>query len=109
MVKPISPVEAEELRLKTIPDEVYEAFNALIVDRWDGESAVVTQPEVSQEIKKRLKASGKSPRGDFSMSWLDVEPAYRKEGWSVDFEKPGYNETFSARFIFKKKKKGSSG
>ncbi len=34
---------------------------------------------------------------------LDVEPSYRAEGWEVEYDKPGYNETYEATFTFRKK------
>ena len=32
-----------------------------------------------------------------------IEPLYREKGWNVEYDKPGYNEFYKARFIFKKK------
>lgn len=29
--------------------------------------------------------------------WLDLEDIYRDEGWTVEYDSPGYNETYEAR------------
>lgn len=43
-------------------------------------------------------------RGDvFAQHWLDIEDVYRAEGWIVDYDKPAYNQSYRAYFVFKKK------
>ena len=37
--------------------------------------------------------------------WLNVEDEYRKNGWEVEYDKPGLDEIYPARFIFKPKEK----
>lgn len=39
----------------------------------------------------------------FRRGYLNVEEAYREQGWSVVYDKPGYNETYDASFEFKVK------
>jgi len=34
--------------------------------------------------------------------WLNIEEAYRAADWEVEYDKPAYNETYRAHFIFKK-------
>ncbi len=34
--------------------------------------------------------------------WLDVEDVYREAGWVVEYDKPGYCESYEATFTFKK-------
>ena len=36
--------------------------------------------------------------------WLDVEGIYRKAGWDVEYDSPGYCEDYPATFKFRKKK-----
>ena len=49
--------------------------------------------------------SGKLKRADvFSNHWLDVEDIYREQGWNVEYDKPTYNETYDAYFVFSVKK-----
>jgi hypothetical protein len=45
-------------------------------------------------------------RGEiFHRGWLDVEDAYRAEGWTVVYDKPGYNESYAASFTFSARSK----
>ena len=37
----------------------------------------------------------------FKNSWLDIEPIYRRAGWLVKYDKPGYCENYLANFTFK--------
>jgi hypothetical protein len=38
----------------------------------------------------------------FNDKLLDVEPIFRDAGWTVIFDKPAYNESYSSTFEFKK-------
>ncbi|MDG1949717.1 MAG: hypothetical protein P8J32_02740 [bacterium] len=40
----------------------------------------------------------------FDEKRLDIEPAFEKDGWKVVYDKPGYNESGNAYFVFSKKK-----
>ena len=33
---------------------------------------------------------------------MDIESIYRADGWGVYYDKPGYNETYTATFEFTK-------
>lgn len=99
---PIKPSEVEAKKKENIPKDVFEIFDRLIAKRWDGHQAVVSQDEVVEELVNTLKVE--RPKV-FSEHWLDVEGAYRKAGWIVEFDKPGYNEFYPATFTFKKAKK----
>ena len=39
----------------------------------------------------------------FKNKWLDVEEVYRKAGWKVEYDKPGYCEDYEAYFVFEKR------
>lgn len=38
----------------------------------------------------------------FDKHWLDIEDTYRKAGWNVEYDKPGYCENYDAYFVFSK-------
>ena len=42
-----------------------------------------------------------SRRGIFDLGYLDIEDLYTK--WNVEYDKPGYNESYQAYFIFSRK------
>lgn len=99
-VKPITPKEVSSKREASIPDAVLEVFNDLIVKHWSGSSATIKQDEAAKIIAKKLKCSEEKL---YENHWMDVEPIYKKAGWSVKYDKPGYNESYDAYFVFSKK------
>jgi hypothetical protein len=102
VTKPITPDEVFAAKEKLLPPEVFEAFNEMIARKWDGDSASFTLKEVATSIANRLKISTADV---YARNLLDVEDVYRMAGWGVDFDRPGYNETYEANFAFKKKRK----
>jgi hypothetical protein len=98
---PISPDEVVKAKGGIIPNFVYQAFNNLIAKYWDGRSAVVKQPEVVGYIVKLCPNAIGRP-DVFDKGWLDVEEVYRAAGWKVKYDKPGYNESYDAYFVFSK-------
>lgn len=98
-VKPISIDEVQFKKNEEIPDEIIESFNKLIVKNWDGHSSVVKQDALLREIN-----TDKYTRQQiFENNWLDIEPLFRKEGWRVFYDKPGYNENYTPFWKFQKK------
>lgn len=107
-VGPITPKDIVKVKIqKVIPDFVLEAFNFLISQNYSNGRSTVSQPIV---VDKIIELSGKT--GDeakevrsliYSSGWLDVEPIYEKAGWRVTYDKPGYNESYTASFEFRKK------
>lgn len=99
MKEPISPEQAAELKPTVVPPAVYEAFNHFLILRSDGDRTItITQPEVVARIEAQL------PNLDYS--WLNVEDTYRKLGWTVEYDRPGFNETYDAFWTFSPKRKG---
>jgi len=99
---PIKPDEVVEKKLNTLPDFVISSFNELIATNWNGKQSIVYQPVVLLLIKQKMKLANNFQ--EFNYNWLDVEPIYRKEGWKVSYDKPGYNENYSAYFVFEKER-----
>lgn len=100
MVNPVSPEQVVELKKKQIPDGVIEAFNEIIAKNWNGHSSTVLQDEVVEAIIEKVPRATR--RKVFDNHWLDVEDIFRSEGWKVEYDKPGYNETYRASFKFTK-------
>lgn len=97
--RPIRPEEVTAVRTDTLPPEVFDAFNAEIAAKWDGRSATILQSSVVARI---AAAMGIEPNEIHARHYLDVETAYRAEGWSVVYDKPAYNESYPATFAFHK-------
>ena len=99
MPGPIKPKEVQGKKNESIPEEVFEVINAMILEDWDGRSATVSQIEAGRRAAKVL---GITTGELYKRKLLDIEDIYRKAGWKVEFDKPGYNESYEAHFIFKK-------
>jgi hypothetical protein len=98
--RPISPEEAIAKKQQQIPSQVFDAFNELIAENLVGNSAIINQ----ERLLKILTEKGLNRGEIFQKHWLDVEALYEKEGWTVEYEKPGYNESGEAYFTFTKKR-----
>jgi hypothetical protein len=98
-VVPIKPHDIVREKSKHIPPAVIEAFNELIAKGFSGGSARVVQDDVVKLIvEKGFKRSD-----IFDNGWLDVEEIFEKNGWKVEYDKPGYCETYEAYFVFSAK------
>lgn len=96
---PITPDEVMDLKKDSLPQEVFDAFNHLIAKTWDGHSAVVKQKEAAALIASKTESTTDQV---YKNHWLDVEEVYRTSGWIVLYDKPGFNESYDAYFVFKK-------
>lgn len=95
-VKPIKPSEAVKEKKAKFPDAVLEAFNELIAKNLVGCSSVVKQ----KDVMKLMVAKGLSCKEIYENGYLNVEDVYRKAGWRVVYDKPGYDENYDAFFEF---------
>ncbi|MEK7640643.1 MAG: hypothetical protein AAB389_01455 [Patescibacteria group bacterium] len=98
-VQPIKPSEVVQIKKEAMPDVVLQSFNELITENFDGTSAVVKQDDVVNLLVKK----GFTRDEIFKKGWLEVEDIYRVAGWTVIYDKPGYNEDYDANFEFRKK------
>lgn len=97
MSKPIRPQDIGSAKAEHFPAAVFDAFNAEITHRYFGKRAVVKQSAVVE----RLVKAGFGRSEIYSSGWLNVEDAYRAAGWTVGYEKPGFNESGEATFEFR--------
>ena len=98
-VKPITSDEVVTAKGEIMPDFVKEIINDLIVKNWKVNRACVYQKDI---VAKLRDADSRDP---FAEGWLDFEPIYQEAGWNVEYDKPGWDETYDAHFIFTKKRK----
>ena len=83
-MKPITPEEALQHKRDKIPDYVFEAFNGLIKDAYDGHQAFFWQDQVMEKIIENMPTINRNHI--FDNHYLDVEHAYEKSGWSVEYD-----------------------
>lgn len=97
---PISPNDANLAKTASIPEDVFDAFNTLIGQNWNGQCATVYQDDVLDAIQQ----AGYTADEIFNKKWMDVEPSYRDAGWKVSYDSPiGYaGESFKSYFKFSK-------
>lgn len=101
--KIFTPQDAKEKHRETIPEFVIEAFNSLLAEKFNNRGITITQDEAIDRILAYSKDDELRRDIIFENKWLDVEPLYRENGWEVDFDKPGFNESYKAYFTFKPK------
>ena len=95
-VQPIMPKDVVDEKIQNFPDAVIESFNELITQNArEGHSTILQEDVVKLMVEKGLKRDE-----IFDRHWLDVEDVYRKVGWNVKYDAPGYNETYPPMFIF---------
>jgi hypothetical protein len=129
-VKPVTPKQVLDLKYTVIPDFVVEVFNEMLIKELSGKYATLSQKEVVKAILDRMEAdyqpimSGHSNGDSFSTfaddessdtrrrrnrdkifkgNWLDIEPIFRKAGWEVSYDRPGFNETYEPTWKFSAK------
>lgn len=96
MMTPIKPSDIPAAKLAAFPDGVIEAFNELILQSYsDGFARISQNSIIERMLKKGLDRSDISVKG-----WLNVEEIYRQAGWTVVYDKPGFNEAGDAYFEF---------
>ena len=100
MTKPVTPQDIAAAKGARLPEESIDVFNDLIVRDFNGMAARVIQGEAAELIAER---PGTTVEEVFRRGLLDVEEVYRAAGWSVSYDKPGFNETYPAYFVFSRK------
>lgn len=105
MTNPIRPSEVVAHKATVLPDKVIEVFNHLIAVNFSEGRARVTQDAVVES----LTAAGIDRSEIFAKHYLDVEDIYAAAGWKVEYDKPGFNESYAANFIFSVPPRGGSG
>ena len=108
LVNPISPKVAIERKIVSIPDEVIESFNELISEKLNSSGcATFKQDDIVERIMTKFNLKNKMMTRSklFDNKWLDIENLFTQHGWKVEYDSPGYNESYAAVFKFSPKKK----
>jgi hypothetical protein len=97
MGKPLTPKEAQAKKNNLFPEKVIDAFNELIAENLQGKTSTFSQKDVVARICSKLDVTKDEV---FKKHWLDVESTFESQGWKVDYDRPGFNETYEATFTF---------
>lgn len=101
-IKPISPNEIMDNLTTIIPSVVIEAVNNLLKLKYRGDDVSIKQKDIIEEIQRLDETMTNNVI--FKNKYMDFESIYRKNGWNVVYDKPGYSENYDAYFKFSKKK-----
>ena len=101
IVKPIRPEEVLKIKGQDMAKEVIETFNEFIARNWDGSRSCFKLDEIAKAVAKKLNVETGVL---FENHWMDVEGIFREAGWSVDYDQPGYCESYPATYTFTKKR-----
>ena len=106
MSKPLRPNDFKKAKAeREFPPYVFAAFNNVITRNiTDSGFARVTQEEALVEVQTCAfhKHGVELTRNQiYDQHLLDVEEAYRAQGWKVEYDKPAYCESYSAFFTFR--------
>ena len=102
-IKPITPKEAAEQIEKNFPEFVIEGVNNAINKHYFGKSSFTIKQKVIADEIMAVAPVGVTRDELFSKHLMDFEDIYRKFGWDVKYDKPGYDESYDAFFEFKPK------
>ena len=109
MIKPINPDDIPAMKAAYIPDWIVEEVNKLIARNFSSGSAMVKQNEIIDAARCSERNGFEFDTADefrnimFAKGYLNIEEIYRAAGWKVSYDKPGYNESYDAYFVFSKK------
>jgi hypothetical protein len=96
MSGPLKPSEVSKQKAKEMPEVVFKEVNRLIALNWDGHSSRFLLKDIRNALEKNCEEI-------YSPYMLDFEDCYRDVGWNVEYDAPGFNETYDANFTFRKK------
>jgi hypothetical protein len=94
MIEPITPAQARLSHETVIPSVVIEAINRLLSRHYNDKRIII---ELSQ-LKTEIAITGFNIQ--MQNQWLDFENIYRKQGWRVVRDIPGYNESYETFWEF---------
>ena len=100
-VLPITPdqVQVQDQLSESIPDEVIEAVNTLLVQNYSYPDAIIKQDAI---VNIAVELMG-IEQNQFNFNWLDFEDLYRDSGWDVVYNKAHYSDSYDSFFRFTKK------
>lgn len=101
-MKPISPEDIPEAKAAIIPDNVIKVWNDNIALNYSSGRSVIKQSDIVDKLQSAMNCDRQYV---FAASWLNIEEIYRKAGWKVVYDKPGFNESYAATFTFIKDKR----
>lgn len=93
-ILPITPSELQKVKGDNIPEVVIEAVNFLLAT-YTGKSGsiIITQKDIERKIMETYT-------GMIPLYWYNFELLYSQYGWVVNYDSPGYCESYDAYYKF---------
>jgi len=92
------PIRPSDFKSPLIPDQVIEAFNELIAEKFNNNSAIITIDDAKNRIVLKMEID----YDEINMNWLNVERIYREVGWKVHFDHACAADDYESYYVFKK-------
>jgi len=96
-IKPITPKEAKESKI--IPEIMIKAVNRLIREKYRSTGFRITRTLLDEH----LEALGANFKELHKQNAYDFEEYYGTFGWIVNYDSPGYNESYESYYEFNEK------
>lgn len=101
LIVPLTPEVAMQSHYKNVPGKVIECWNKCIQENLQVRGKKVSSrfllEELSDKIKQEMECSHDEAQ---KKGWFDLEDVFRKQGWKVSYDQPGYNESYKAHYEF---------
>jgi hypothetical protein len=99
-----SPKDAAEQTVKSthIPQTVIDVVNGLLAANYRIGTITLAQDDIIAALL--ITHPGMDREDVFKHRWLDFEPLYAANGWDVRYDRPAYNESGTAKFLFTPRK-----
>ncbi len=96
-VQVLGPDEVVARWQQALPDAVIETFNELLIQKFNGQSAIIYQ----DDLMKVLVNKGLKAQDVYDQRWLDqAEQCFKDQGWKVTYSSPDWDESFRSHFHF---------
>lgn len=100
-IEPIKPNDIMDNLEDIIHPDVIRAVNEILKDKYRGSRITFTLKEIKA---KAISYGNISDKEIDEKKWLDFESIYRKAGWVVNYDRPGWDENYDSFFEFSVKK-----
>ncbi|HUS50730.1 MAG TPA: hypothetical protein VMZ91_11240 [Candidatus Paceibacterota bacterium] len=101
-VEPIKPKDIMDNLSDVIHPAIITAVNEILKEQYRGNSATIKQKDI---ISRALTLCPEITQNEiFDKKWMDFEHIFKKAGWDVKYDGPGYRESYDAYFVFSAKK-----
>lgn len=87
--RPMTPEEAGAYSVEVIPSIVFDTINEMIAEKMTRGNVTL----MISDVRNRLRSKGVALE---NLSLVTVFDGYKRNGWTVYYDAPGYNETYEA-------------